>query len=99
MNPTCVPRIYCKAFEDNTGALELAQTTKLRSRMKHINSKYDHFQHYVAKKKIEVHQVKMTDQLTGVMTKKRLSADLFGNFTCLTMGLTRNWDMKNLSAA
>ncbi|KAL7474447.1 hypothetical protein ACHAW6_000421 [Cyclotella cf. meneghiniana] len=29
--------IYCKAFEDNSGALELARLLKLRPHTKHIN--------------------------------------------------------------
>jgi hypothetical protein len=37
------PRIYCKAFEDNSGALEMAKTPKMRPRTKHINIKYHHF--------------------------------------------------------
>ena len=31
------PCIYCKAFEDNSGALELARPPKLPPRTKHIN--------------------------------------------------------------
>jgi hypothetical protein len=31
------PYVYCKVFEDNTGALELARHLKLRPRTKHIN--------------------------------------------------------------
>ena len=35
-----VPKVYCKAFEDNSGALELARSPKLRPRTKHINNMY-----------------------------------------------------------
>jgi len=31
------PYVYCKVFEDNSGALELARLPKLRPRTKHIN--------------------------------------------------------------
>ena len=31
------PTVYCKCFEDNSGALELARLPKLRPRTKHIN--------------------------------------------------------------
>jgi hypothetical protein len=34
------PVAHCKAFEDNSGALELARQPKMRSRTKHINVKY-----------------------------------------------------------
>ncbi len=40
----CVePYVYCKKFEDNTGALELARLPKLHPRTKHINVCYHHF--------------------------------------------------------
>ncbi|KAL7477269.1 LOW QUALITY PROTEIN: hypothetical protein ACHAW6_003083 [Cyclotella cf. meneghiniana] len=37
------PRIYCKAFEDNSGALELARLAKLQPQTEHINVCYHHF--------------------------------------------------------
>ena len=37
------PHIYCKVFEDNIGALELARLPKLHPRTKHINVSYQHF--------------------------------------------------------
>ncbi len=37
------PYVYCKVFEDNLGALELARLPKLRPRTKHINVCYHHF--------------------------------------------------------
>ena len=37
------PYVYCKVFEDNSGALELARLPKLRPRTKHINVCYHHF--------------------------------------------------------
>lgn len=37
------PKIHCKAFEDNSGALEMARTPKMRPRTKHMNIKYHHF--------------------------------------------------------
>jgi hypothetical protein len=42
-----VPKVYCKAFEDNSGALELAKTQKMRPRTKHINLVFHHFRDYV----------------------------------------------------
>jgi hypothetical protein len=42
-----VPRVHCKAFEDNSGALELARLPKLRPRTKHNNIVYHHFRDYV----------------------------------------------------
>jgi hypothetical protein len=37
------PYVYCKVFEDNAGALELARLPKLHPRTKHINVCYHHF--------------------------------------------------------
>ncbi len=39
--------MYCKVFEDNSGALELARLPKLRPRSKHINVCYHYFCDYV----------------------------------------------------
>ena len=80
-----VPKVYCKAFEDNSGALELARTPKMRPRTKHINCKYHHFRSYVAKGEIEVHSIKTTDQLADLWTKP-LGTELFRKFTKATMG-------------
>ncbi len=37
------PYVYCKVFEDSSGALELARLPKLCPRTKHINVCYHHF--------------------------------------------------------
>ena len=41
--PNTVPKIHCKIFEDNSGAVELAKQPKLRPRTKHIAIQYHHF--------------------------------------------------------
>ena len=41
-----MPKIHCKVFEDNSGALEMARTPKLRPHMKHSNNTYHHFREY-----------------------------------------------------
>ena len=46
--------ISCKVFEDNNGALELANKPKFRPRTKHIGVKYHHFRDNVKSGKIEV---------------------------------------------
>ena len=38
-----IPKIHCKAFEDNSGALEMARTPKMRPRTKFMNVKHHHF--------------------------------------------------------
>ncbi len=44
------PTVQCKVFKDNSGALELAMTPKMRPRTKHINVKFHHFRDYVKRK-------------------------------------------------
>jgi hypothetical protein len=43
------PHMYCKVFEDNSDALELARLPKLHPRTKHINVCYHHFCEHVQK--------------------------------------------------
>lgn len=62
-------RIYCKAFEDNAGALELARIPKIRPRTKHINVCYHHFREHVENGLIEVHHVPSDEQLADLLTK------------------------------
>ena len=35
--------VFCKAFEDNLGALELVKSPKRTPRVKYINASYHHF--------------------------------------------------------
>jgi hypothetical protein len=43
------PKIHCKVFEDNAGAIEIANIPKMRPRTKHLNIKYHHFREEVIK--------------------------------------------------
>ena len=70
------PVIHCKAFEDNSGALELARLPKMRPRTRHIHVKYHHFREAVAKGRITVQHVSTTEQLGDALTKN-LTRDLF----------------------
>ena len=63
------PKVYCKAFEDNSGALELARLPKMRPRTKHINLKYHHFREYVRIGKIFVYPISTIDQVADIFTK------------------------------
>ena len=63
------PYIYCKDFEDNSGALELARLPKLRPRTKHISTKLHHFRDYVAKKEISIHPIATASQPADFLTK------------------------------
>jgi hypothetical protein len=63
------PKVYCKAFEDNSGALELARLPKIRPRTKHINIKYHHFREYVRLGLIEMLPISTTEQIADIFTK------------------------------
>ena len=41
--------VHCTAFEDNNGALKIANVPKMRPRTKHINLVYDYFRSHVGK--------------------------------------------------
>ncbi len=63
------PYVYCKVFEDNAGALELARLPKLRPRTKHINVCYHHFREHVQKGLIKIFLVGTSSQIADVLTK------------------------------
>ena len=70
------PVVHCKAFEDNTGALELSLVPKMRPRTKHINNVYHHFRKFVRDKLISVTKIGTEDQVADMFTKP-LTLDLF----------------------
>ena len=63
------PVIKCTAFEDNTGALELAKTGRMRAWTKHVNLKYHHFWQHVLRKEITPVKVDTKEQLADIGTK------------------------------
>jgi hypothetical protein len=63
------PRVYCKAFEDNSGALELARLPKMRPRTKHINVRFHHFREHVRLGLIKVFPISTDQQLADIFTK------------------------------
>jgi hypothetical protein len=71
-----VPKVYCKAFEDNIGALEIARTHKMRPRTKHMNLIYHHFRSFVNKGLVVIWPIKTEDQPTDITTKPT-ARDLF----------------------
>ena len=63
------PTVYCKCFEDNSGALELARLPKLRPRTKHINQMYHHFRRYVKDGSIKILPIDTKEQTADIFTK------------------------------
>ena len=64
-----IPRVHCRIFEDNSGAIEIAKVPKMRPRTKHLNIKYHHFCNHVKRGLISVHQVSTTEQIADIFTK------------------------------
>ena len=87
INEELIPKIHCKAFEDNSGALELVKVPKMRPRTKHINIRYHHFRSFTDgdNPKITVHAIDTEDQLADLFTKA-VRSDLFYKFRKSIMG-------------
>ena len=64
-----LPSVYCKVFEDNSGALELAQLPKPHPRTKHNNVCYHHFREHVRKGLIKIFPISTKDQIADALTK------------------------------
>jgi hypothetical protein len=83
--PGSTPAVHCTAFEDNNGALEMANTPKMRPRTKHMNIKYHHFREAVCLKKVTIKSIGTLDQIADIFTKP-LGLELFVKFRKLIMG-------------
>ena len=53
------PIVHIKAFEDNSGAIEITQLPKIYLRTKHISIVFYHFREYLCMGWIYVNQVSM----------------------------------------
>ena len=63
------PKVYCKAFEDNSGALKIARLPKMRPRTKAINVIYHHFREPVRLGKIHIYPISTDLQRADILTK------------------------------
>jgi hypothetical protein len=63
------PDIYCKFFEDNSGALKLARLPKLCPCTKHINVYYHCFCKHVRNGLIKILPVGAENQIADALTK------------------------------
>lgn len=79
------PKVHCKLFEDNTGALTLATAPKMRPRTKHINLVYHHFREEVRKGTIDIVYIQTEEQKADIFTKP-LAQNLFQKFRKQIMG-------------
>jgi hypothetical protein len=79
------PTVRCRIFEDNAGALELANVPKMRPRTRHINQKYHHFRAHVRSGRLKVLAIDTKDQLADQFTKG-LGIQLFQDLRKRVMG-------------
>ena len=63
------PDVQCTAFEDNSGALEMAHLPKMRPRTKHLNIALHHFREMVRLGELHVHAISTLHQLADMLTK------------------------------
>lgn len=66
---SATPKVHCKIFEDNSGALEIASVHKFRPRTKHLNVKLHFFRDYIIRKEITVNAIHTSKQLADYLTK------------------------------
>ena len=77
--------VYCKLFEDNSGAYEMATTPKFRPRTKHLNVRYHFFRSYVESGKLRIFPIASDDNASDLMTKPTIK-DLFLKFRFQLLG-------------
>jgi hypothetical protein len=79
------PKVLCKVFEDNAGAIEIAKVPKMRPRTKHLNIKYHHFREEVKKGTVSIYHVGTKDQIADILTKA-LDEGLFTSLRMKILG-------------
>jgi hypothetical protein len=67
--PSATPKVFCKLFEDNAGAIHLAKVPKMRPRTRHINQKYHHFREWVKSGLIDILAIDTEEQPADLLTK------------------------------
>jgi len=66
---TTKPKVHCKVFEDNSGALEIATVHKVRPRTKHMNVQFHHFCHHINTGQMTVHPIDTDEQPADMLSK------------------------------
>jgi hypothetical protein len=93
--PCNTPEVHCHAFEDNSGALEMARSPKMRPRTKHLNIKYHHFRESVEAGDISILPISTENQLADIFTKP-LALSLFSRFRTAIMGWSIDEPSQNM---
>jgi hypothetical protein len=63
------PKVHCRVFEDNSGALQMATIHKHRARTKHLNVKLHFFRDFVTRGDVSIHAVGTDNQRADYLTK------------------------------
>jgi hypothetical protein len=63
------PKVLCRAFEDNDGAVELATSFKYRPRTRYFSTKFFHFKQYIERKEIIISPCPTDKQKADIFTK------------------------------
>ena len=79
--------MHCQAFEDNSGALEMARSPKMRPRTKHLKIKYHHFREAVEAGDVSIHPVSTEDQLADIFTKPLAINNFIRKVSAINYGL------------
>jgi hypothetical protein len=66
------PRVHSKLFEDNVGALEMAQLPKIKPCTKHLCMKLCRFRSHLRDGKVTIHEVPTELQLADIATKPQV---------------------------
>ena len=73
------PIFYCKAFEDNSGALKVVRLQKMRPCTKEINVTYHYFREYVKLGMIKIYPISTHDQVAYMFTKPLTHNNFFNH--------------------
>jgi hypothetical protein len=79
------PKIYCKLFEDNAGAIQLTKVPKMRPGTRHISQKYHHFREWVKSGQIIILPIDVKERPADLLTKP-LDLELFIKHQTTVMG-------------
>ena len=61
--------VRCRAFEDNSGALEMSKIDKHRPRTEHLSCRLHHFRSYMDDGQTSTQKVNASEQDADVLTK------------------------------
>ena len=78
-------KVYCRVFEDNSGAVEMATHHKFRPWTKHLNVKLHHFRDYVNRGEVQIKHISTSNQPADLLTKS-LNVELTRRHRKIIMG-------------